>query len=63
MKHLLNGNKSDHEPRREVPKEEGEQLAKNLGIRFLETSAKTNHNIDEVRVTWNINVMLLVVYS
>ena len=29
--------------------ERGEQLAQSQGIPFMETSAKTNHNIDEVR--------------
>ena len=30
-----------------VPKEKGTALAHNQGITFLETSAKTNYNIDE----------------
>ena len=29
--------------------ERGEQLAQSQGIPFMETSAKTNHNINEVR--------------
>ncbi len=33
--------------RRVVPKERGEQLASQQNIPFLETSAKTNSNIDE----------------
>ncbi len=47
VERLLIGNKSDWEDRRVVPKERGEELAKSQGIAFLETSAKTNHNIDE----------------
>lgn len=35
------------ETRRIVPKERGEQLGQQQGIPFLETSAKTNTNIDE----------------
>ena len=34
---------------RAVESERGEQLARSQGIPFLETSAKTGHNIDEVR--------------
>lgn len=29
-----------------VPKERGEELAREYGIKFLETSAKTNQNVD-----------------
>ena len=46
---LLIGNKCEQEESRVVSKERGEQLAESWGIPFLETSAKTNHNIDEVR--------------
>ena len=46
---LLIGNKCEQEKSRKVPKERGEQLAESLGIPFLETSAKTNHNINKVR--------------
>lgn len=44
---LLIGNKCDWEARRVVSKEKGESLASNQGVPFLETSAKTNYNIDE----------------
>ena len=47
MVRLLVGNKCDMENRRVVPKERGEQLASQQSIPFLETSAKTNLNIDE----------------
>ena len=46
---LLIGNKCDLEEEREVESKSGKQLAQVLGIPFLETSAKTGHNIDEVR--------------
>ena len=49
MELLLIGNKCDWEAKRAVESERGEQLARSQGIPFLETSAKTNHNIDEVR--------------
>ena len=48
VERLLIGNKCDWETRRIVPKERGEELAASQGIPFLETSAKTNTNIDEV---------------
>ncbi|XP_051775210.1 ras-related protein Rab-10-like [Erpetoichthys calabaricus] len=43
---MLLGNKCDMEDRREVPKARGEQIAEEHGIRFFETSAKANINID-----------------
>ena len=49
VERLLIGNKCDWEAKRAVESERGEQLARSQGIPFLETSAKTNHNIDEVR--------------
>lgn len=36
--------------RRAVSTEEGEQFAKEHGLIFLETSARTAHNVEEVRV-------------
>ena len=47
-KKVLIGNKCDEEFTRAVPTAEGEQLAAKLGIPFLETSCKTNHNVKEV---------------
>ena len=44
---ILIGNKVDLEENRQVTKEEGQKLAKEFGIPFLETSAKTRINIDE----------------
>lgn len=37
--------------RRAVTTEEGEQFAKEHGLVFLETSAKTAHNVEEVRAS------------
>lgn len=45
---MLIGNKCDLEEKRQVSKEEGEKFAKDHGLFFLETSAKTDHNVDEV---------------
>ena len=44
---VLVGNKTDKEDR-VISKEEGENLAKNLGMKFFETSAKQNNNIKEL---------------
>lgn len=44
---ILIGNKCDWEEKRVVSTEEGQELASQLGIPFLEVSAKTNKNIEE----------------
>merc|ERR1712188_175085 len=44
---MLIGNKSDLEARREVTKEEGEAFAREHGLIFMETSAKTASNVEE----------------
>lgn len=41
------GNKCDWEEKRVVSTERGQALADELGIPFLEVSAKTNYNIDK----------------
>lgn len=48
MYFILIGNKADLDDKREVSTEQGEEKAKNLGIAFMETSAKTSHNVDNV---------------
>ncbi|EGD81061.1 small GTP binding protein RAB8 [Salpingoeca rosetta] len=44
---MLLGNKCDMEESRAVSKEQGEKLASDYGIPFLETSAKANINVEE----------------
>ena len=44
---VLVGNKSDLDDKRQVSYEEGEALAKENGLMFLETSAKTAYNVVE----------------
>ena len=44
---MLLGNKSDLTDYREVTKEEGQNFASEMGIRFMETSAKNDENVDE----------------
>lgn len=46
---MLIGNKSDLEANRAVTKEEGEHFAKENNLFFLETSAKTAQNVEEVK--------------
>lgn len=44
---ILIGNKCDWEEKRAVMTEEGQALADELGIPFLEVSAKSNINVDK----------------
>ncbi len=44
---ILIGNKCDWEEKRVISTEQGQKLADELGIPFLEVSAKTNKNIEE----------------
>lgn len=44
---MLIGNKSDLDSKREVRKEEGEGFAREHGLVFMETSAKTAANVEE----------------
>jgi Ras-related protein Rab-2A len=44
---MLIGNKSDLDHRRQVSRDEGEKFAKEHGLVFLETSAKTAANVEE----------------
>ena len=52
---MLIGNKSDLENRRQVSTEEGERFAKENGLIFMETSAKTAFNVEEVSLLPQIN--------
>ena len=44
---LLIGNKSDLASLRQVSKQQGEQLAREYGMKFLETSARSGENVNE----------------
>ena len=48
---LLIGNKCDAEDRKKVSFEEGNSYANQLGVKFLETSAKSSHNVEQAFVT------------
>ena len=47
---MILGNKCDMEDKRVVSKERGDAIAREHNLRFLETSAKTNINIDKAFV-------------
>ena len=60
---LLIGNKCDWEERRAVDSAIGEDFAQSRQITFMETSAKTGHNIDEVRGHFvDVTMMSLLKY-
>ena len=48
---MLVGNKCDKTYEREVSREEGAQMARTFGCEFLETSAKTSHNVERLFTT------------
>lgn len=50
------GNKTDLETERKVTFEEGKAFADSLGIKFVECSAKSNTNLDEVFMTLAENI-------
>eukprot|EP00362_Geleiidae_sp_MMETSP1317_P002471 CAMPEP_0201283310 /NCGR_PEP_ID=MMETSP1317-20130820/8201_1 /ASSEMBLY_ACC=CAM_ASM_000770 /TAXON_ID=187299 /ORGANISM="Undescribed Undescribed, Strain Undescribed" /LENGTH=60 /DNA_ID=CAMNT_0047599097 /DNA_START=353 /DNA_END=535 /DNA_ORIENTATION=- len=47
---MLIGNKADMDSRRAVTSEEGERFARENGLIFMETSAKTALNVEEAFV-------------
>jgi len=48
---VLIGNKSDWTDKRAVTEDEGRELAEELGIKFIETSAKINEGVEEAFFT------------
>ena len=51
MNKILIGNKSDWSEKRAVTEEQGRELANELGIKFMETSAKINEGVEEAFFT------------
>ena len=59
---ILVANKCDLEEKRQVTKERGERLAKDIGVRYVEISAQSSSNIGEafnilVRDIWKKKVL------
>lgn len=54
---MILGNKCDMEDKRVIPKERGEAIARENGIRFLETSAKTNVNIEKAFIDLSESIL------
>lgn len=48
---ILIGNKSDWSEKRVVSEEQGRALAEELGIKFIETSARVNDHVEEAFFT------------
>ena len=48
---ILIGNKSDWNDKRVVTEQQGRELAQELGIQFMETSAKVNEGVEEAFFT------------
>lgn len=44
---ILIGNKCDWTDKKVITEQQGQELADELGLRYLETSAKTNINVEE----------------
>ncbi|XP_025936729.1 uncharacterized protein LOC112973273 isoform X2 [Apteryx rowi] len=58
VERLLIGNKCDMESKRKVQREDAEKLAKEYGIRFFETSAKSSVNVEEAFNTLARDILL-----
>mmetsp|Transcript_37303 Transcript_37303/g.48259 ORF Transcript_37303/g.48259 Transcript_37303/m.48259 type:complete len:151 (+) Transcript_37303:213-665(+) len=54
------GNKSDLESERQVPTEEAQTYANSIGATFMETSAKTKSNVDEIFLNISKNLPAFV---
>lgn len=54
---ILVGNKCDMEAQREVSSAEGQELAREYGMKFFETSARSNTNVSEAFSTLSTDVI------
>lgn len=51
MNKILIGNKSDWTDKRAITEDQGRELANELGIKFMETSAKVNEGVEDAFFT------------
>lgn len=56
---ILIGNKCDVEDKRQVSYEQGKEFADTYGMKFMETSAKSNHNVSEAFVLMTKEIIAL----
>ena len=54
---MIIGNKCDMEDKRVIPTERGQEVARHHGIPFIETSAKTNININKAFYDMTITIL------
>jgi len=54
---ILIGNKFDLADKRAVTKEEGDKLADSYGIKFMEASAKSRHNVNELFALLSVDIL------
>lgn len=57
VERMLLGNKCDMEEKRMISKERGEQISREHGIKFYETSAKNNINIEKAFITLATDIL------
>ncbi len=55
---MLVGNKTDLQDKRQVSMEEGERKAQELGVMFIETSAKAGYNVKQVLINRQYCIIL-----
>ena len=60
---VLIGNKSDWTDKRAVTEDQGRELAEELGIKFIETSAKINEGVEDAFFTLARSVYVLFAFE
>ena len=63
MKFVYLGNKCDMDDKRLISEERGRGVAEENGIKFFETSAKDNINIEQAFITVSSNTEIYIIDS